>query len=333
MIFFQDKLLKVITEAQLAKILSFYGRFAFQSFTPKSGWKNLILKITTNSGVFNLRIYRSKNLKKINLSLEVMKYLKSRRFSLPTFVKTKTGKRIIIVEFGKFTQPAVLFRYLEGKICPVLTPSEISQFGQLVGKLHLALEEYQPLTKPAPKLNLWHFERSVKRQIEEKFKNYPQVFNLWKKFDPILTESLISATSVFSESQLIHGDLTSSNILFKIQNEDNLAKPEITAILDFDEVKLAPRIYDLANFVGNYTQTLRSLNNFEPVYQILASLLSGYEKYGRLQEKEKLLLPIIVRLWFFKKIIWAQGETTKKYRQKWAKEIISWCIEALKEEF
>lgn len=324
MVWFQDKLLKLISFKTIDEVLSQYDNLKVHSLTPLSGWQNLVLKLTTNSGILILRIHRRRNLKRLEFALDVIEYLLNSGFPVPKFLKMKNGERIISVQIGKRSYLAVLFEYLEGETKVVLSQPEIAQLGKLVGKLHSSLANFK-VGLIFPKLNLTNLAKTVKKEIWQKFEKQPKIFNLWQEFYPVLQEKFTTNFQTLSKNQLIHGDLAPSNIVF--------TNSEIRRILDFDGLILAPKIWDLANFIGNYVQTVKSWGAEDKIFAIFKSLIGGYEQTYKLSLAEKQLIPILIRLWFFRKILWAARESTKKYRTRWANEVISWCCQALEEKF
>jgi len=165
----------------------------------------------------------------------------------------------------------------------------------------------------------------VNRKFESSFAAIDKERILWTKFWFLEGRQLKASKKTLSQKQLIHGDLAPSNIVF--------GDSKLLGLLDFDDVIAAPRVYDLVNFVGNYIQTVKSWGWQDKISEVLKNLLIGYGQVLSLTEKEKELVPKLLRLWFFRKIIWARKESAKKYRRRWAKDVIFWCITALKEEF
>lgn len=320
MSWFQDKLLKLIDKTVIEKHLLRYGKFRISNFEILSGWQNLGLKIYTNSGIFILRIQRSGNIGRLKFALDLIEYLGKLGFPVQKLFATKKAEKIIQFKVGKFSQLAVLVSYLEGETKVTLTPAEIEEVGMLIGKLHHSLVKFE-VNPNSRKLNLRNLTKQVEGKFPKRLKNQPGIWRIWQKFWPEIQAKLIENKKTLSKKQLIHGDLAPSNILF--QNS------KISGILDFDDLILAPKIWDLANFVGNFTITIKTSGKTLSISKVLKNLISGYLKTSNLTSEELKLIPELTRFWFFKNIIWAKKLTSKKYRQKWAEDVISWSVEAI----
>lgn len=324
MVFFQEKLLAEIDKQKIEKILSLYGKFNLISYQPKSGFQNLGLKLETRRNIFIFRIHRKISFQRLESILGVIEYLLNLGMPVPKPIKTQKNKKIISVRIGNLSYFAVLFQYLDGEVKVFLTDSEISEFGELVGKLHWNLDKLH-VDQKFQKLNLKTLSTSVKKQILAEFENQSEIIKPWRDFWSDAQKILSKNHKFLLKRQLVHGDLAPSNIVFK--------NSEISGILDFDNLIFAPKTWDLANFVVSHYSTLKSYGGQKRIRQILESLTTGYCKFFFLTEEEKQLLPIIIRLLLFKKTIWVKHESSKKYRKDWASWMISWLIAALKEKF
>lgn len=322
MVWFQDKLLKLISQDKTEEILSQYGKIKVANLEPLSGWQNLGLKFTTSLGNFVLRIQRKNEPEKLKFSLDVIEYLSESGIPVPKIFATKKGEKIIYVKLGRESYLAVLFEFLPGSVKIFLTDSEINKIGQLIGKLHNLLGKFNFKTKLA-KIDLIKDAKNIQRKLSLILTDLKDLEKLWTNFEKN-EETLLQNSKTLSKIQLIHGDLAPSNILFN--------DGEITGLVDFDLVQ-GPKIWDLANFVGNYFHTVKSYGERVEIGQILKSFQTGFEKTFKLSPQEKQLLPEIIRLWFFEKIVWAKKESFKKYRREWANDVILWSLAGLAEKF
>ncbi len=324
MSWFQEKLLKLISKEKIEEVLSQYGQFKVKNFEPLSGWQNLGLKITTDSDTLILRIQRSKNLKRLKLILDVIEYLSELGFPVQKILKTKNGQNITQFKIGEFLHPAVVLSYLGGETKVILSNDEIIQVGSLMGKLHQNLATFET-EENTRKLNLNQIVKKVEKDYPAKLKNEAEIFQIWQEFWPEIKSKLAKNLRILQNKQFIHGDLAPSNIIFY--------NSKISGILDFDGVIFAPKIWDLGQFIGNYTQTVKSWGREEQISQTLKNLVLGYEKTSSLTIEEKQILPNLLRLWFFEKIIWSKSQAKFKNREQWAQDIISWCLSGLLEKF
>lgn len=324
MIWFQERLLKKIDKIKIDQILSNYGNFKVLSFTPQAGWQNLSLKVEANAGPFILKIYRTRNLRKLKNTSSLIDFLAKSGFPAQKFISDKKANRVISVKISHRHYFAVLFEFLKGATKKSLTSGEIIQLGNLTAALHKTLANYGR-KDDFGRLDVIRMANFVNAKFESSFTKNDKERILWTKFWFLQGRQLKDYKKTLAVEQLIHGDLAPSNIVF--------GDSKLLGLLDFDDVSAAPRIYDLVNFVGNYSQTVKSWGWQDEILPVLKNLLTGYGQVLSLTGKEKELVPQLLRFWFFRKIIWAKRESAKKYRQKWANDVILWCMSALAEKF
>lgn len=172
-------------------------------------------------------------------------------------------------------------RAIRGEILDPESPDQVRAAGATLARMHAELATYpdsHAITcmgpQPGPLLG------TIRNWMDADRPHVP---------DAVLSElqSAISLLDCELPVQLLHGDFRSTNILW--------SGSEISAVLDFDEARLGPRVDEIARSSVLLGTAYRE---WGPVTrEVRAGLFAGYESVGPLTPAEARWLPVLV-LWY-----------------------------------
>jgi len=270
----------------LERICDFYDLGELISVTDIGGDVNFNLRLETSKGDYvRQRFGRRLTPKKrelLNLEFQVLGGLGKMEFPylVPAPVLNQEGRIIDAQLDGHYW----VYPFLEG--CP-LPPEEngvkeiataLAVYHQFVSRIALPSGEIEPFWNPS-----W---------LSQEYHKMGEVF-LQSELDQVMKRYLCFFKGVFhrvsgnnySENLLpTHGDFSRDNLLFN-------AKGNVTGIIDFDDVQLAPRIRDIANAV---LYSCYDEDEFSP--SACNEFLERYECLEKLTTIERrLIVPAILR--------------------------------------
>lgn len=319
--YFQDRLLAKLDKKRIDSILSQFGFGPSSSFHPISGLDTLGIVADTKKEEALLRFFRpEKGKDDIIFVIELLLYLEKKGLPVGKIHKTKNGGYLIYKKIGKMKIPVMAREFLAGEQKNELSKDEIYAAGEVLAKIHEALSSFP--NKKRKKVNLLRRTRVLYRSLAKKLKrtNDRQFKILWLSFYPRFLKELKKTPQVFEPKDLIHGDFHQANVLYD--------GGKISAVFDFDQVSLGPKIADLARFAVNYTIIVQETGGKMPsVSAVFANLLSGYESRGKLTKREKEILPDLATFFFFEKASWAISN--KKKMGEYADNVYQWCRQVL----
>ncbi|XP_022664393.1 hydroxylysine kinase-like isoform X2 [Varroa jacobsoni] len=232
----------------------------------KPDGREVLLKIT------NWR--DSENVQLIGEMTELMCQLgKSVPCSVP--LQTKTGSplgRYVYQDSENHRRECIvrLFNFLPGKIMTpgTITRSQAFQWGDLLGRMHLALDSMEfPTISERTFIWAWEGVPQVKRYLDvvsdQDRKDLAQHF-----FDKYEYEMLPRMRQL--KRDLIHGDLNERNVLTN-------AAGEVYAVLDFGDCHGGPRAWDLALVLAYLSLMLPDIQR--DLVNYLGDAISGYAKH------------------------------------------------------
>jgi len=324
MMWFQDRILAKIDKNLLNEILAEWGVGEASFFKPVSGLQNLGIMVRVKKKNLLLRLFRPRKWakEKIYLELELANHLKEKGLPAAQVFKTTEGKMLAFRRIARATLPIALMELLPGEHKFDFGDKEIVAAASLLGRLHLALEDFSSPHKAIkwyvlPHLALLKREMRTSRQdggLNRLFnKDYSLMLKTFKKYKVKL-----------KPATLIHGDFHFVNLLF--------SDSKICGVFDFDQAKFATPLWDLAVFLGNAKiQFWEHQARDFPVKKLQRLILDGYLSEAKLESEEILLFPYLIKLFFWQKVAWAQKEIAGG--NHWARQVLDWSILALKESF
>lgn len=287
------------TQTSLAEVLSSQYGLTLQNFEPaRSGIENTTVIVNCAEGQFVARFYRQmkKTDEHIEQELGFMKYLRQQNFKIPLVVKNQSGEELTKYTEGNTTWQVMLMEFAAGHHATSYTPALVINLATIQARMHLVSGSYSNryLGFVLRNLRETHFLRSVETA------NIP---------DPALRDFIQRAKQyqVHLDTDLpfglCHLDFDADNTL--VDEHD-----EITAILDFDDLALAPFVVDLAYALWDlYYAGGESLTK---------SYVSAYEKIRPLSDLEKSCINevLLFRHYLVSAVFLSGGEVTSKKAKK-----------------
>ncbi|MCD6464518.1 phosphotransferase [Candidatus Woesearchaeota archaeon] len=249
---------------------------------------NTVYKVKTSKKTVILKLFEHGKRDVINLEIKIMALLEREGLS-PKLFKTKKGEYL-----SHYKKLLIIQEYFEGRHVQRFNNQEARRFGVFIGELHKNLKR---LDKEMQAHDLgFQFKKngsvydSLNINLDQEFK--------W------LNKALKSVKEENLKIGIIHGDLSSSNILKN--------KKGLFMLCDWDDARKDFLVYDIAVLIGNFMvkpsivyrnqireflksyQKLIKLNNDEKratYYFVLHSLLSGLEyasKQKRIHKDENI---------------------------------------------
>lgn len=176
---------------------------------------------------------------------QLMIYLSANGLKCPNIYKTKINENYLLFD----SNYVLLMSFIDGitKKCDDITFHEIYSLGKEVAKMHLLLKKYNDFNKNYNFMNLKSvddllFDLNKRIHAKSHNKKYFLDISLHAKIIKDIRDSKLLDEI---EIQLIHGDLTFDNILFK--------NNELIGILDFELVRYNSVLQDIGRVLLSFT--------------------------------------------------------------------------------
>ena len=309
-----------LTNKEAQDVADLYDLGKVKSFELFSGGLvNYNYGLKTNKGSYVLRIIGHKvneqKMQKLLLEKDVLLFLKESKFpyEIPVPLISKKGEY-----HSKFKGTILwVYRMLDGHhIKSYNEPKVIKEVAKAIAIYHKHIKKFKTTKFNKYDFNLDWLSHKYS-EIGDRLNNLKRLNNLdklvkenYKLFNEMLGN--IKRINFKVEVIIAHGDINQDNTLF---NEDKL-----TGILDFDNLKFAPKSEDIA-----YALRLLCPSSTDGVNKKSMNLfLKEYRKIMPLSKKEeKLLIPLMIRgtilvLW------WMYMEMEKGQDKKY--KMIEWNI-------
>lgn len=281
------------TSDELALVLSNYNLGTIYSATPlKAGNRKAPKRIiSSDMGKFILkrRPHDKDDVYRVAFAHAVQNHLNQQGFPVAALVTTRDKKNTVLNINNHVYE---LFEYISGKRYDQSNPATTNAGCQL-GRFHLFIADFPSQFKSLKET--YHDSTAVRSHLKSISKN--EVHSNGKKLSKLgETLSMLynySSTSVNQlgfenwPCQIIHGDWHPGNMLFD--------KDKVIAVLDFDSVKVAPVVCDLANGILHFSIVGGRPNPADwPDYLNLEKFklfLEGYRKENILADNMLAALP------------------------------------------
>ena len=271
-----------------------------------TGAMSTTMRLATNRGIWFLKIYKSArnqktpaqpDLQRIVFTHAVQTFLYQENFPVPRLLPNNSGETFSVCDTPLETgEVYALSEFIEGFDYDVANSEQLRASGEMLGRLHQQLHQFQPQIQP----DRSSLETEIFIQLQER------LFRL----QPVVEEDLVSPTQIdswiqevevlkssvgalhdtrYKQDWLIHGDYRAQNLKF-----DDMG---IRAILDLDTVCPAFRLYDLGYalvFFPAAYQDIPLTSNQQSIF------LCAYESICPLSETERAMLPTHLRLAFLR---------------------------------
>ena len=245
----------------LGKIVSFKGI--------KKGIENTNYFLKTKKSKYILTIFEKRvSSKDLPFFMELMHGLSKLKIKCPKPLKTSKGKYLIKIK----NKNACLVTFLEGKDKNNLTSNDCYEAGKNIAKLHLASKKLKIFRKNSLSISAWpklintidNGSRKIQIDLLKLMRtNLSIIKKKWPKKLPI---------------GIIHGDLFVDNIFFY--------KKKFYGFIDFYFSSSDFLSYELAICINSLCFNKKN-NKFIFDKQKASNLLKGYQKYRKLNSKEK----------------------------------------------
>ena len=271
-----------------------------------TGAMSTTMRLATNRGTLFLKIYKSArnqkspaqpDLQQIAFTHTVQNFLYQEDFPVPRLLLNNSGETFSVCDQPPQTGEAyALSEFIEGSDYDIANSEHLRASGEMLGRLHQQLLQFQPKVQPAgPPLETETFIQLQERlsrlhPVVEKGPVSLAQIDSWIREVEVLKSSVGALYDPrYEQDWLIHGDYRAQNLKF-----DGMG---IRAILDLDTACSAPRLYDLGY----------ALMFFPAVYQDIplttnqqSAFLRAYESICPLSEAEREMLPTHLRLAFLR---------------------------------
>ncbi len=284
------------TKKDITKILSEYligDLISFESTAKGTVQTNIFIK--TTKAKFVLRYYENRSKNSVLFEVNLIKYLKDKKYPCPKIFKNKKRQFISIYNH----KPYVIFEFIEGK--HVKRPNKY-QKKELIKKV----AELQNLTKNYPsqykRYRLNYNIATCKKLAEGELKRLKTIDS--KEKEKWIKSELNNLELPKSLPKgICHCDFHFSNILFK--------NGEFNALIDFDDANYTYTTFDLICLIEPFISsfTWKTWDKFKPTDNVLnlkktKKIISEYQKYRPLNNIEKKYLFDVYKLSILIDCIW-----------------------------
>jgi Ser/Thr protein kinase RdoA (MazF antagonist) len=279
---------------------SLYRRYnlVVKSATPVgTGAMNQTMKLVANQGVFFLKIYQSRqtldsgpDIEQIAFSHAVQQFVGRHGFPVPGLLLNRDGATYSVWDNCVYA----LSEFVEGRDYQPGNSGQLRAAGELLGRVHQRLQDFQPSTHLA-----WPpMETEVFRQLKRRLFRIQSVAcndqsllscsQIEKWLDEV--EALGQALPpTDNESWIIHGDYRAQNLKFD--------GDRICAILDFDAARPTNRLHDLSYALVFFPAVYQDA---PPTTDQQSMFFQAYTRISPLTETERERLPVYLRLAFLR---------------------------------
>ena len=309
-----------LTKKEAQKISNYYNLGKIKSIKLfEEGLVNSNYKLTTEKGDYVLR-FLGKELDKwhmdyIKLERRVLFHLKKKNFpyEIPTPLANKNKKYLSESNGNHYW----IYKMIPGEI-EDLNEARLKEIAKAVATYYKYVKDLKIKVKKEHFVMSWFIEQyEVIEKKLSKIKNPTKTDKLVKENFEFFKDLVHKLDKINFKQNMIaaHGDIHKANVLFKGN--------KLIGMIDFDNIKIAPRVEDLAYALRLSTLGSRGLNK-----KATNVFLKEYEKYVKLTKKEKsFIIPLIIRdnsivFW------WMYMEMKKGQDKKY--EMIKWTIDSTK---
>lgn len=274
---------------ELAQVLSHYEVGVIDHVKPLSAGNKRAPKmvITSEEGKFLLkrRAKGKDDFYRVAFAHAVHTHLAKKGFPVASLVPTCDENNTILQLDNHIYE---FFKFVEGSRYDGSTQATIDT-GMQLAKVHRYLADF--VCEPKPLKGSFHDSSTVRRHLKAigSEKNSGSNRKLQTTVEALMHLYNFSSVRVNElgfdswDEQVVHGDWHPGNMLF--------SKRKLTAVLDFDSVKISPIITDLANGMLQFSIVGNRPNPADwPAYldqSKLVQFLSGYRKVIRLSKNKR----------------------------------------------
>ncbi|MFC1878204.1 phosphotransferase [Thermodesulfobacteriota bacterium] len=275
------------------------------------GYTNINYKVSTDKRDYHMKIHLNKKVENITPEIKILGYLKTKNilsaYPIPDrengFINALGNDNVVIYEFIDGHHPEV----------NIETTKEIAKVAVALNLLEIPISFTQ---------KNWvdiDFCKNVIKKIPDAVYIKPDIFEYFIEQTNYLEKPL----SVQLPKGLVHGDLFPDNTIFKGN--------KLLSILDFEVICIENLLHELGTAINGFCYVDNKLSE-----ELLHVFLNEYQKYHKLNETEKKLLPAYMQWGAHCMIAWhiigvMKHNDTKKYKR--AQELIERVKELRKMSF
>ncbi|MBU8849904.1 MAG: phosphotransferase [Desulfobacterales bacterium] len=265
------------------------------------GYANINYKVTTDKKEYLLKIHLNKKIADIVPEIKILEYLKTK--DIPSAYPVPDRENKFINTLGN--DNTVLYEFINGHH-PEVNIETTRQIAKVAASLNL-LEVPTSFTQKN-----WvdiDYCKTVIQKIPSAVYAQPDIFDYFIEQTSYLQEPL----SVKLPRGLVHGDLFPDNTMFKGN--------KLLAVLDFEAICIENLLHELGTAIQGFCYVDNELSE-----ELLHTFLNEYQKYYRLSQIEKELLPAYMQWGAHCMIAWhltgvIEDNDTVKYKR--AQELIA----------
>ena len=259
-----------------------------------------VYKLTTSKGVFIVKVYGKEKIRSIKSQTTLLKYLNSKKVSVPKIISTKSGDDLLTYK-EKYIE---IQEFVSGKKVLYVNKSLAADMGRKLGILSKALISYNHEVIGSD--------------------NNPQIIPPWK-INSLLDINLKTETNELNQNiynlnkdklrkSIIHGDICEGNFLVK--------NNKISKIIDWEGSHKDYLVHEIAVPLAHNFTTKRSAKR-----DLIKIFLKEYQKYVKLNEEEKKALYFFIKHRGLGSCSWSieqsfKHEDKKKMFMRWAEHCL-----------
>lgn len=282
-----------LSKQEIKKVAEIYnlGKVKNAEIIPE-GVVNYNFNLRTEKGEFIIRVLNhSRTPEKKQAEFKVLNYLNTHKFlyRTPVPIKNIFGEYLSSINGNN----AWAYKKLKGEHTDHLSPSQIIQCANALAWYHKTIKNFKIKGYKPEKINELHWllrEYKKLRKIKPK-NNFDRLILANIDLYEHLLQKLIKIN--FKENPIFaHSDFHKHNLLFH--------KNRLVAILDFDNLRYVPRMWDISYSLMKICHTKHDIDDKKK-----AIFLEEYQKINKLSAKElEMVIPIAlmnncIAFWWF----------------------------------
>ncbi len=316
-----------LTKAEAQKISNYYGLGKVISIKLfEEGLLNSNYKLTTDKGVYVIRFIGmdmnawKKNLTKLEENVLLHLHKKNFPYEISVPLQNKNEKYLSKSNEKYYS----IYKYIEGKNPRRLNDAQLKEVAKAVATYYKTIKDLKIEIRKGDFTMGWFIQKyeEIEKRLS-KIKNPDKTDKLVKENFEFFNNLVNKLNKIDFRSNMIaaHGDIHAKNVLFK--------GDKLTGIIDFDGLKIAPRIEDVS-----YTLRLSAVSRKGLDKKRLNIFLKEYEKYVKLTKKEKsFIIPLMIRSnctvfwWMYMEM--KKGQDKKYGMMKWTVDVTKALVKEL----
>lgn len=283
-------------------ILENYNLGKYESHKNIFTGSNTIYVLVTDKGKYLMKIYENSGLKFVKDQINLMEFLLKTKVSTPKIINTKAKKGLLIYNKKKI----VFQEFIAGNEPNKFDKKLIKDISKKISILGRELQKYK-------NSNYDNWEKDHEFYLIKWNIKVLSKLNL-KEESKILLEKMKNIDKNKLRRNIVHGDLTQSNLLVKNQ--------KLLAFIDWDDFHEDYLIYEPAVFIAHCLIDTKIVKK-----ELIKVFLKEYQKKIKINNEEKIALYYFIKQRLLSASSWSVNQINKHKSKK--SQFLKWAEQGI----